>query len=329
MAENLQPEAYVATGNNELRFLEYTCANLSFGINGLKTKRIIQFPENLKKLPECNPAVLGITDVLGITVPIIDLAKYLKVDAATLALKANTAIAAAPPIAVDQSSTATFKKVIITEFYGSMYGFLVDKINYFHTIKWEDVSEASKFGSLLGNYTIGVVFLEGQRSVLLIDYERIVLELSPQIAREEKNKGVVCQKIENLNKKVLIVDDSPTVLSMLSARFLEMGFTVLEATDGDAALALVAEHEDLDLLISDIEMPQKDGLTLTVNAKEMRKNLPVIVYSSISDMGMKERVRQAQANVHVTKLNIHELITNAFQLMGLNSQLLQAQVDAA
>jgi CheY-like chemotaxis protein len=108
---------------------------------------------------------------------------------------------------------------------------------------------------------------------------------------------------------VLIAEDSTSVRDMLQLEMEEHGFQVLIARDGKEGLALAMQNPDLSLVITDVEMPQMDGLALTKKIKENAEtqNVPIIVYSSIGDMGMKERARYLKAEEHITKLNLDEL----------------------
>ena len=78
-----------------------------------------------------------------------------------------------------------------------------------------------------------------------------------------------------MNKTVLIVDDDLNVLEVLGARLSSAGFDILKAESADVALKLLGKNS-VDLMISDIKMPQKDGLTLFKEAKALYPDLPVI-----------------------------------------------------
>ena len=68
-------------------------------------------------------------------------------------------------------------------------------------------------------------------------------------------------------KKILIVDDSEIIRQQLSRALSEAGLTVVEATDGVDGLEKVAEHDDISLLVLDINMPRMNGLVLTTEAQ--------------------------------------------------------------
>ena len=76
------------------------------------------------------------------------------------------------------------------------------------------------------------------------------------------------------------------------------------------------QKQPFDLVISDVEMPRMDGLALTLRIRQSdRPDVPVIVYSSIGDAGMKSRAKFLKADAHITKLNLEKLVETADKLM--------------
>lgn len=85
--------------------------------------------------------------------------------------------------------------------------------------------------------------------------------------------------------KVLVVDDHPVVRDGLATLLRQVGpgTAVLEAGDAAQALALVAQHADLDIVVLDIVLPGLDGLRAIAEFGRARPELPVIVLSSAED----------------------------------------------
>lgn len=79
--------------------------------------------------------------------------------------------------------------------------------------------------------------------------------------------------------RLLLVEDDPLVRVTLAEVLTEAGFSVIEAEDAEAALSLVARHADLDVLLTDINLPGADGFALASAARRLRPGLPV-VYAS-------------------------------------------------
>ena len=78
---------------------------------------------------------------------------------------------------------------------------------------------------------------------------------------------------------LLLVEDDPLVRTTLAEALADAGFQVLEAENAEAALAMVAAHDDLAVLLTDINLPGADGFALARAARRLRPGLPV-VYAS-------------------------------------------------
>jgi twitching motility two-component system response regulator PilH len=102
--------------------------------------------------------------------------------------------------------------------------------------------------------------------------------------------------------KVLIVDDSPTVREMVSDQLRNSGFEVIEAVDGDEAIAKM-QVTIPDIVVTDIVMPRKNGYELTrwIKNEPTTKHIPVVMCTSKSEefdvyWGMKQG-----ADAYITK----------------------------
>jgi CheY-like chemotaxis protein len=80
-------------------------------------------------------------------------------------------------------------------------------------------------------------------------------------------------------RRLLLVEDDPLVRATLAEVLTEAGFAVIEAEDAETAIGLVACHDDLDVLLTDINLPGADGFALASAARRLRPGLPV-VYAS-------------------------------------------------
>ena len=290
--EKMDAESYLKTGSNELRILEYRIAGQSFGINILKVSKIVNNLTDFTKVPESHPAVPGMFRDQGRIIPLIDLTVFLGTDA------------------IDSKR----EKVVVTEFFGMLTGFRVERVDWIHHFKWEDVIDSQTvFSGIDQKYVIGIVKPTEDRMILLLDYETILLDLSPHL----RAKDITSYKGDSdfNGKRVLIAEDSPAVRSMLANEMSELGFEVNDFSDGEQAWKAFQEGP-YDLVISDVEMPQMDGLALTMRIRQSdNPETPVIVYSSIGDIGMKARASFLKADAHVTKLNLDLLIETADKLM--------------
>jgi two-component system chemotaxis sensor kinase CheA len=103
-------------------------------------------------------------------------------------------------------------------------------------------------------------------------------------------------------KRVLVVEDSITSRLLLKHILEGAGYKVDTAVDGLDALSLLRQ-EDFDAVVSDIEMPQLDGLTLTerIRANPKTEEMPVILVTSLQSAEEKERGLRAGADAYVVK----------------------------
>jgi two-component system chemotaxis response regulator CheV len=284
---NTQADTYLKSGSNELKVLEFNAGDQVYGINILKVSRILSEMPAFSVMPDTHPAVRGVFNEQGHVVPVLDLKYFLSNEKTDLNGKF---------------------RVIVTEFFGMLNAILVDNVEAVHTMLWEQVINAQKvMDGNLNPYVISIVRPEEDRMILLLDYETIIMQLTPEKLKTDTNKEEL--DFSEMNKKVLVAEDSSSIRDMLQMELEDRGFEVLMAHDGQEAYDLLKANIDIGLVISDVEMPRTDGLALTKLIKENAEtaHIPVIVYSSIGDLGMKERAKYLKAEEHITKLNLDEL----------------------
>ncbi|MBN1213660.1 MAG: chemotaxis protein CheV [candidate division Zixibacteria bacterium] len=288
----LDAESYLKTGSNELRVLEYRLGKLSFGINILKVSKIVNELVNFTRMPDSHTAVSGVFRDINHLVPVVDLSVLFGID----------------------ENEVKKDKVIVTEFFGMLTGFWVERVDWIHHFLWEDVIDAENvFAGIDHRYVIGIVKPTEERMVLLLDYETILLDLCPNLHTRAVRTFEGAAIFDG--KRVLIAEDSPAVRSMLVNEMTELGFEVVDVSDGQQAWKAF-EDKPFDLVISDVEMPQMDGLALTLKIRQSgQPDTPVIVYSSIGDIGMKARATFLKADAHITKLNLNQLVMTADKLL--------------
>src|SRR5258708_2004552 len=99
--------------------------------------------------------------------------------------------------------------------------------------------------------------------------------------------------LESRTTRVLVVDDEPAARSGLQ-KLLSEHFTVDVAEDGVAALAAAAEHAP-DVVVTDLKMPNMDGIELTKKLHELDAELPVIVATAFGDVNSAVHAMRAGA----------------------------------
>ncbi|MDR0933944.1 MAG: response regulator [Burkholderiaceae bacterium] len=105
-----------------------------------------------------------------------------------------------------------------------------------------------------------------------------------------------------MSKTILAVDDSGSLRQMVVFTLKSVGYTVVEAVDGEEALEL-AQKQIFDLILTDQNMPKMDGLTLTraLRAMPQYRRVPILILTTESSDEMKARGRAAGANGWMVK----------------------------
>jgi len=103
-------------------------------------------------------------------------------------------------------------------------------------------------------------------------------------------------------KTVLSVDDSASMRQMVKLTLSGAGYSVVEAGDGKEALAKIGTA-DVNMVITDLNMPNMDGLTLIRELRKMPayKFLPIVFLTTESDEGKKGEAKAAGATAWITK----------------------------
>lgn len=281
-------------GQNRLELLLFRLGGQQmYGINVFKVKEVLQCPP-LNAIPGRSAVVRGVAHIRGGTLPIMDM---------------NLAIGrrALPDIA------DCF--VIITEYNRSAQGFLVRSVERIVNMNWGDIHPPPK-GAGKDHYLTAVTQVDGQL-VEIIDVEKILAEVSP--TREVISDGVVESDIAEraLQKQVLIVDDSSIARRQIQRVIESMGIKTIVKKDGLEAFNYLKEliaagknpHDELVLIICDIEMPEMDGYTFTAEVRNHPdlKNLHVILHTSLSGVFNEAMVKKVGADDFLAKFHPDEL----------------------
>jgi two-component system chemotaxis response regulator CheY len=105
-----------------------------------------------------------------------------------------------------------------------------------------------------------------------------------------------------MGKKILIIDDSPSIRQMAVFVLKDAGYEVIEAADGQAGLEM-AKKTPVDLVLTDQNMPRMDGLTMVRNLRALPqcKTLPILILTTESSDAMKQQGRAAGATGWLVK----------------------------
>jgi two-component system chemotaxis response regulator CheY len=123
-------------------------------------------------------------------------------------------------------------------------------------------------------------------------------------------------------KKVLVVDDSPTIRQQVGQALKQAGIEIVEASDGAEGFAVVNSNKDIGLVILDVNMPRMNGLEMLekVKADPAHANLPIIMLTTEGQESLIQRAKNAGAKGWIVKpFNAPQLISAVKKIMLIYS----------
>ncbi|MBV2127900.1 chemotaxis protein CheV [Arsukibacterium indicum] len=283
-------------GQNRLELLLFKLnGQQRYGINVFKVREVLQCPA-LTAIPRRNKYVRGIAHVRGQTISVIDL---------------SLATGGQP---VADLSTAF---IIIAEYNRSVQGFLVSSVERIININWEAIMPPPKGTGGKQSYLTAVTEID-KELVEILDVEKILEEISPSPTTISTEVDTATISSDLGDRLILIADDSTVARNQVKRALEGLGVKMHLVNNGREALTYLQQvakscqnsvTEKIGLLISDIEMPEMDGYTLTAEIRldPQLKNLHVILHTSLSGVFNQQMVKKVGANDFIAKFNPDEL----------------------
>ena len=283
-------------GENRLELLLFRLdSSQLYGINVFKVREVLQCPK-LTMIPKRNPIVRGIAHIRGGTISVLDLQMA---------------------IGLSELENIDGCFVIITEYNSIVQGFLVNAVERIVNMNWEKI-HPPPVGSGRNSYLTAVTDID-EKLVEIIDVEKVLAEVSPR--ESDITEGLLrTEVIESLsleNLEIVLVDDSSVARKQMERCIEKLGVKVTTRNDGrkglEYLLELAEENEDITsrvaILISDIEMPEMDGYTLTaeVRSNPMLQKLHVLLHTSLSGVFNEAMVKKVGADDFLAKFYPDEL----------------------
>lgn len=309
-----QTDILLESDTNELEIVEFRIDEVDwngnvipcyYGVNVAKVREIIRLPQ-MSRVVNALPGVEGMIKLRDKVISIISLAKVLGKETGDLVAD----------------------RVVVLEFNNLMVGMLVHSVSRIYRISWKNVEPASR--SVHSDQVTGLVKMD-DRIILVLDFEKIVGELCSESAMSPIDQTELLERAGDANrseKTVLVVDDSSFIRHTLCSTLRGAGYNVEEAENGAIAWEMIQRKLErsiqegvdirtiLSLLITDIEMPQMDGLHLTslVRKNEAFKDLPVVIFSSLASDDNKRKWIGLGADHILTKPDLPNLVKVADNL---------------
>lgn len=290
-------------GTNHLEVLLFnlgtndeTGRNEVFGINVFKVREVLNIPE-ITTAPEMPEGVEGFVSLRGEMVPIINLQKFCKL-----------------------KSSDEPRILMITEYNTHIQGFLVTAVDTIQRLNWERVKEPPPLlTKRLGGLVTAVSELEDQRLVMIMDVEKVLADAGG-FYDDMKMENIPKLKSDK-DYTILFADDSAIARKQITQTLDYMGVKYIQNINGARAWAALDKMatrceedgisilEEIQLVLTDVEMPEMDGYVLTqkIKADPRMKALPVIMHSSLTAVANQNMGKNVGADAYVPKFQPQEL----------------------
>ena len=298
-------------GTNKLEILLFTLGvdartgrHETYGINVFKVREVMRTP-SITAAPDMPAAVKGMVSLRGVLVPVVDLAEY---------------------AGVQPDSPRDI--MIVTEYNGHTQGFLVEAVDTILRLDWAQmrVPPEMLISSHLGGLVTAITELPDGRLVMMLDVERVLAETTKI---DDEFLFTSIQPLGREDMTVLFADDSSIARSQIERTLKVLGLRYIAAVNGRRAweeLQKAADYAEsngrkakdvVQLVLTDVEMPEMDGYILTKNIKSDQRfaGIPVVMHSSLSSMSNQQLGKSVGIDEYVPKFEPQRLAETLSRLL--------------
>ena len=282
-------------GTNELMILEFT-----LGINVAKIREITKYVP-VTPIPNSHPSIEGVFMPRDVMITAIDLKNCL-----------------------GRGQSEPKGLFIITNFNKLDIAFHVDNVLGIHTVSWSEIIKPEvTISAAEEGVAIGIVKKE-DRLVIILDFEKIVTDINPET-------GLKISDINELGERnrsmvpILVAEDSSLLNKLIVDCLKKAGYeNVTHVENGKQAYDIIKHYKEqgtlydnVQLVISDIEMPEMDGhrLTKLIKSDEATVKIPVVLFSSLVNEEMRRKGEALGADAQLSKPEIGNLVKIIDQLI--------------
>lgn len=279
-----------------------------FGINVFNVREIMVMPP-VTHVSDAGAHILGAVNVRGQIIPVIDLASVIG------------------------CKNGNANILLITEYARTTQGFAVEEVDEIVRLEWSQIFPAE--ASVGSNNITSLARLDGNadnsRLAQVIDVEQILVDVFPT-RRADLAPADVDDRMIKLppGAKLLVADDSGLARSLIANGLEAMGAPFVMTKSGqeawdtlqniarDAAREGKTVRDKIALVLTDLEMPEMDGFTLTrkIKTEPAFQSIPVVIHSSLSGSANEDHVRRVGANGYVAKFEANELAQAIASALG-------------
>lgn len=303
------------TGSNKFEMLLFRLGEAQgserselFGINVFKIREIVAMPE-VTAMAGAPQHVLGVVNLRGQVIPVIDL-----------------------PAVVGCVPKTGLNIMLVTEYARTTQAFAAESVEDIVRLDWSQILSAED--SMARGYVTSIARLDGDQNTTrlaqILDVESILQRILPSQEVEVKANAVGPTVKIRPGSVVIAADDSFVARSMIEQELKALGLPYEMYKNGQEAWnrlqAIAAEcqkagmpfHDRVAVVLTDLEMPEMDGFTLTRNVKKdvTMRGVPVVIHSSLTGDTNENHVRSAGADAYVAKFAAKELADSLRQVLA-------------
>jgi two-component system chemotaxis response regulator CheV len=271
-----------------------------FGINVFKVREIMVMP-TVTSVANSTAHMMGVTNIRGQVIPVINL-----------------------PAAVGCTPKTGLNILLVTEYARTTQAFAVEEVDEIVRLDWSQVLSAET-STAAGGMITSIARLDGDvhntRLAQVLDVEQVLRMVMPPTAPEITSDNIGPRVSLPAGSMILAADDSAVARSLIEQGLAAMGAPYIMTRSGREAweklqtLANEAQAEGkptsakVALVLTDLEMPEMDGFTLTRKIKQdpRFRSIPVVIHSSLSGTTNEEHVKTVGADAYVGKFVAQEL----------------------
>jgi two-component system chemotaxis response regulator CheV len=291
-------------GTNELEIMVVEVGGIPFGVNVAKVREVV-LPGRVHRLPSMPRGVEGVIMLRGGVIQLLDLGVCLGLG----------------PIPHDDGSPMS-SQILVTEFNGRTLGFRVAKIRKIERVSWDCIVPVPGAIEKQNIPLVGVATIANEL-VQMLDLEDILFRINPQSGLDttavERNDG-------RATRRIVVAEDSELIRAKLVGTLKGAGYESIASfangLDAWNHLAATTPANAPHLIVTDIEMPQLDGLHLCklVRADPRLAKLPVILFSSLINSRTMNKGEQVGATAQINKPELARLVTLVDELLGIKPE---------
>ena len=269
-----------------------------YGINVFKVREILTMP-TITPIIGASSFVMGAVDIRGQIIPVVDLPRLMGCE-----------------------PTRGLNILLVTEFARTTQGFAVQDVDDIVRLDWNQVLPAE--AATGSGHVTSIARIDGNtgdsRLAQVVDVEQVLRDVLPAHQPEPAATELSAFQVPP-GTRILAADDSGLARSMIQQALGDIGAEYIMAKTGEEAWQILTKLADeakrnktrlrdtVSMVLTDLEMPEVDGFTLTrrIRADERTRDIPVVIHSSLTGAANEAHVRNAGANGYVAKFQAAEL----------------------